>query len=151
MLNCRKTGFLRNVLKGKMHILWTCHFMSLVRLQYLANCSKPVLNHCFLYLQPDGTELFSFVSGYPSWADYLTSMDKDATWGDHLMLYAAANCYDTSIRVINSVPDRRDITITSNNAHLTRNSASPLVLGHIQELHYVSLQPRKGTRSKDCR
>ena len=124
--------------------------MSLVRLQYLANCSKRVLNHCLLFLQPDGTELFSFVSGYPSWADYLRSMDKDGTWGDHLMLYAAANCYDTSIRVIINVRDRPDITITSNNAHLTHNRTNSLVLGHIQELHYVSLQPRKGTCFKGC-
>ena len=103
----------------------------------------------FLFLQPDGTELFSFVSGYPSWDDYLTSMDKDGAWGDHLILYAVANCFDTSVRVIASVADRPDVIITSNNDDLTHSRTNQLVLGHIQELHYVSLQPLKGTCFKD--
>ena len=76
-------------------------------------------------------------------------MDKDGAWGDHLILYAAANCFDTSIRVIINVPDQPDVIITSKNADLTHNRTNQLVLGHIQELHYVSLQPLKGTHFKD--
>ena len=68
-------------------------------------------------------------------------MEKDGTWGDHVILYAAANCYDTFIRVISSQPDYRDLTIEPVH-HVT--STNPLVLGHVQEVHYVSLKPRQG-------
>jgi len=66
-------------------------------------------------------------------------MEKDGTWGDHLILHAAANCYKTPICVISSLD--RDITI--NPDHCV-GSTSPLVLGHIHEKHYVSLQQRQG-------
>jgi len=66
-------------------------------------------------------------------------MEKDGTWGDHLILHAAANCYKTPIRVISSLD--RDITI--NPDHLVGNTSS-LVLGHIQEKQYVSLQQTQG-------
>ena len=67
-------------------------------------------------------------------------MEKDGTWGDHLVLLAAANCYQTDIHVISSLG--RDIFITPYGPGVTRTN--PLVLGHIHEKHYVSLQPRQG-------
>ena len=88
----------------------------------------------------DGTPLWNFVSGYPSWHEYLKSMKKDGTWGDHLVLFAAANYYQTDIRVISSLG--RDIFITPHGAGVV--CTNPLVLGHIHEKHYVSLQPRQG-------
>jgi len=66
-------------------------------------------------------------------------MEKDGTWGDHLILYAAANCYKIPIRVISTL----DNDIIINPDHLVGNT-SPLVLGHIHEKHYVSLQQRQG-------
>ena len=66
-------------------------------------------------------------------------MEKDGTWGDHLILRVAANCYETPIRVISSLGN--DIII--NPDHVVVNN-SPLALGHIHEKHYVSLQPRQG-------
>ena len=93
----------------------------------------------YVLLQEDGTELFNFVHGYQSWPDYLRSMRVDETWGDHVILHAAANCFETCIHVINSLshvttiyPDRVD------------GSSSHLVLGHLHEHHYVSLQPKPG-------
>jgi len=66
-------------------------------------------------------------------------MEKDGTWGDHLVLRAAANCYKTPIRVISSLGC--DIII---NPDRPVDYTSPLVLGHIHEKHYVSLRPRQG-------
>jgi len=66
-------------------------------------------------------------------------MEKDGTWGDHLVLRAAANCYKTPIRVISSVGC--DLII---NPDGPIDNTSPLVLGHIHEKHYVSLRPRQG-------
>ena len=67
-------------------------------------------------------------------------MAKDGTWGDHVVLFAAANHFQTAIRIISSL----DREIVVNPEHAVADP-TPLVLGHIHELHYVSLQPRKGT------
>ena len=66
-------------------------------------------------------------------------MAKDGTWGDHVVLFAAANHFQTSIRIISSLD--REIVVQPDHALADTN---PLVLGHIHELHYVSLQPRQG-------
>ena len=66
-------------------------------------------------------------------------MAKDGTWGDHVVLYAAANHFQTPIRIISSL----DHEIVVQPDHEIANT-SPLVLEHIHELHYVSLQPRQG-------
>ena len=67
-------------------------------------------------------------------------MAKEGTWGDHIVLSAAANYFQTAIRIISSLDE--DTVV-----HPQHAVADPtaLVLGHIHELHYVSLQPRKGT------
>ena len=89
--------------------------------------------------QLEGTSLFNFVSGYQSWREYLQSMAKDGTWGDHVVLFAAANYFQTPIRIISSLD--HEIVIQPDRTFADTN---PLVLGHIHELHYVSLQPRQG-------
>ena len=66
-------------------------------------------------------------------------MAKDGTWGDHVVLFAAANHFQTPIRIISSLDD--EIVVQPDQALANTN---PLVLGHIHELHYVSLQPRQG-------
>ena len=82
---------------------------------------------------------------YPTWTDYLKSMEKDGTWGDHLMLQAAANYYRTSICVISSLGHETLISPHNLSATTTNsNHQQPLVVGHIFELHYVSLIPRQG-------
>ena len=65
-------------------------------------------------------------------------MQQDGTWGDHVILYAAANCFETCIDVISSLPHHGDLTIRPDRPV---DSTKPLVLGHVHELHYVSLQP----------
>ena len=66
-------------------------------------------------------------------------MVKDGTWGDHVVLLAAANYFQTPIRIISSL--NREIVV-----HPEHSVAdpTPLVLGHIHEFHYVSLHPRQG-------
>ena len=97
--------------------------------------------HYFVLLQPDGTELFKFVDGYPSWADYLRNMSADGTWGDHLTLFAAANCFKTSIRVVSSLSRDHDVTIS---LECGDDSGNVLTLGHVNQNHYVSLLPIPG-------
>ena len=68
-------------------------------------------------------------------------MAKDGTWGDHVVLFAAANHFQTPIHIISSL--NHEIVVKPDRALAGTN---PLVLGHIHELHYVSLQPRQGKK-----
>ena len=86
-------------------------------------------------LQRDGTDVFNFVDGYRSWDDYLQSMEQDGTWGDHVILCAAASCFKTCIRVVSSLPNCDDLIIRPD----LHDGGMPLVLGHVHEIHYVSL------------
>ena len=54
-------------------------------------------------VRSDGADLFTFVYGYPTWLDYLTSMEKDGTRGNNLILQTAANYYKTRIRIVSSL------------------------------------------------
>ena len=76
-----------------------------------------------------------------SWADYLTNMEQDGTWGDHVILYATANHYETYIQVISSLSNHHDLIIRPDGDVISTNS---LVLGHVYEVHYVSLTRKQG-------
>ena len=67
-------------------------------------------------------------------------MEKDGTWGDHVILYAAANFYKTCIRVISSLG--YDFMITPDYPSIIKSY--PLVVGHIHEEHFVSLRLKQG-------
>ena len=66
-------------------------------------------------------------------------MGEDGTWGNHVVLFAAANHFHTPIRIISSLD--HEIVVQPDHALANTN---PLVLGHIHELHFVSLQPGEG-------
>ena len=66
-------------------------------------------------------------------------MAKDGTWGDHMVLLAAANYFQSLIRIISS----RDHEIVVQPDHAVAD-INPLVLGHVHEFHYVSLHPSQG-------
>ena len=104
-------------------------------------CLKAIWNssiNCCLFLQPDGTDLCHFVHGHETWADYLTYMEQDSACGDHLILFAAANCFETCVHVVSSL--HNDVVIRP---HCPVDESKPLVLGHIHEVHYVR-QGKKG-------
>jgi len=104
--------------------------------------TSPVSPSIFFFSQPDGTDLVNFTYGYSSWTSYLERMAKNGTWGDNLMLLAAANHFNTPIRIISSLPDHEDVII--NPQSQVCHGADPLVLGHVHEQHYVSLLPLTG-------
>ena len=92
-------------------------------------------------LKVDGTDLFHFVDRHTTWGDYLTDMEQDGTWGDHVILWAAANCYQIAIHVISSLPGHSEVIIKP---EYPFDQSKHLVLGHVHEVHYVSLQPLQG-------
>ena len=69
-------------------------------------------------------------------------MMTNGTWGDHLILHGVANHFKTCIQVVSSHHD--DVMICP---EYDVTGSNRLVLGHLPELHYVSLNPRK--RGKD--
>ena len=71
-------------------------------------------------------------------------MAQDGTWGDHVILHTAANCYKTRIRVISSLGC--DVMISPNHPDVVNTNT--LVVGHIHEKHYVSLRLKQGTGYK---
>jgi len=72
-------------------------------------------------------------------------MAADGTWGDHVILHAAANCYKTCIRVITSLSVHHDVTIyPDQDLGSSSTSTSRLMLGHVHEHHFVSLRPKPG-------
>ena len=89
----------------------------------------------------DGTDLFHFVDRHTTWGGYLTDMEQDGTWGDHVILWAAANCYQIAIHVISSLPGKSEVIIQPD---FPFDQSKHLILGHVHEVHYVSLQPLQG-------
>ncbi|XP_027055671.1 uncharacterized protein LOC113682710 isoform X1 [Pocillopora damicornis] len=92
----------------------------------------------------DGTDLFHFVDRHTTWGGYLTGMEQDGTWGDHMILWAAANCYQIAIHVISSLPGYSEVIIKPD---CPFDQSKHLVLGHVHEVHYFSLQPLQETRA----
>ena len=77
---------------------------------------------------------------------YLTSMSKDRTWGDHIVLVALANALEKTIRVVTSHEgDCYEVVVEAEN-----QQGAPILLGHLSENHYVSLEPEadKPTKAK---
>ena len=72
---------------------------------------------------------------------FLTGMEQDGTWGDHVILWAAANCYQIAIHVISSLPGYSEVIIKPD---CPFDQSKHLVLGHVHEVHYFSLQPLQG-------
>lgn len=68
-------------------------------------------------------------------------MERQGIWGDHVMLYAAANRYEVSIRVICLSLEHFDVIIVPSCDVVDPRQ---LIIGHIREFHYVSLLPQKG-------
>jgi len=73
----------------------------------------------------------------PDLESYLVTMSRDGEFGDHIMLQVLANVLGRNIHVIR--PDK-DITLDAKNP---QDLDPPILLGHIPEIHYHSLEPGK--------
>ena len=106
-------------------------------------CENNVVNKlCCLFFMQLGHpwELFPFVSfRYSSWKEYLKAMRQDGIDGDHMILVAVANYYKTCICVLNTQSQKTIIR-----PKCVVDNSKMLVLGHVPELHYVSLRPEQG-------
>ena len=131
-----------NTFGGNIYYMKTLPYVAIVSYSITINYYNVFVILLDFLLQGDGTDLFHFVESHTIWGDYLTDMEQDGTWGDHLILWAAANCYRIAIHVISSLPNNSEVIINPDSP-LDKNKH--LVLGHVHEVHYVSLQPLQGT------
>ena len=67
---------------------------------------------------------------------YLTDMSRDGTWGDHIVLMALAHALTRTVVVVSSLGESHDVTVEPASHH-----GGPILLGHLSENHYVSLEP----------
>ena len=97
-----------------------------------------IIFDCF----PQGQEgVIDFKAIYPDWEAYCASMAKDGEWADHVVIIATAHLLQRDIIIVTSSPQGADspepfIRISCN----IDSSNQPLLLGHIWESHYQSLQ-----------
>ena len=92
------------------------------------------------------SDLYPFVSDrYISWEEYLKHMRQCGTDGNHMILAAAANIYKCYIRVLNTQSQEIEIP-----PQCAVDDSKTLVLGHVPELHYVSIRPKQGNALFVC-
>ena len=102
-----------------------------LRAEIVENLESNALDH-------DGFPPLELVPEYETWGDYLLHMMQNQTFGDQLILYAAANLYNVNVHVISSLG-------VGANHIFSPSSSIPLTtvyLGHLAENHgehYVSL------------
>ena len=72
------------------------------------------------------------------WDSYLTELSQDGVWGDEIVLIAVSNMFSVEIGILSSIPGE-PIHILTPAATDPRNLPM-LLLGHLHELHYYSLE-----------
>ncbi len=88
------------------------------------------------YLRNHCEEFVEFLEGQ-SWLDYLSSMCREGTWCDALIVQAVANAFNLRINIVESGDGFSELTVVEcqHSGFETRRS---IVLGHVDEYHYVS-------------
>ena len=93
-------------------------------------------SHPVLRSDEGDVNLSDFIYGYNgNLNDYLNSMEQSGNWGDNLILIAAANVFNARINVVSSLTNAANVVIEPT----SRGAAFDIYLGHLHELHYVSL------------
>ncbi|XP_048754481.2 uncharacterized protein LOC125665725 [Ostrea edulis] len=96
-------------------------------------------------LQEDGSHLEAFLFA-ETWEQYLSRMEKNIEWCDHIILRACVdalgmkaviyNVYETDVRRTEVLPG----------GHQGRGECLTIYLGHFGEFHYLSLRPKNWER-----
>lgn len=72
-----------------------------------------------------------------SWLRFLSSMSRQGTWVDHIIIQAVANVINLKIHIIESDNNFRDMTLVEPSNRTIQNARS-VYIGHIGQMHYVS-------------
>ncbi|XP_062506980.1 uncharacterized protein LOC134183454 isoform X3 [Corticium candelabrum] len=90
----------------------------------------------FMSKQDSGEHLSQFIP--LEWTDYINSMKMPGTWADEIVVRAAATVFDPPVYIVSSLEDENsDKQINARTAE--GNRRAPMLLGHVAENHYWSL------------
>ena len=93
----------------------------------------------YLFLQgPDGVVDF-MLHVQSDWNTYLDSMSRDGEWADAVVLFAMAHMLKREILVVTSSPEGTDDKAIQWIVGDVNFKGTPIRLGHVWELHYISL------------
>ena len=84
----------------------------------------------------DNPERFIESNTENSWLRYLNNMCIQGTWADALIIQAAADALNVTIKIIES--NKGFVPLTTVYPVPERNTSSAITIGHIDECHYVS-------------
>ena len=79
---------------------------------------------------------------FATWEEYCEKMSFLGTWGDHVTLLAAANCFRVPIFILSDVEAKDSSCVTIIEPRLNPGDPAPdrmILLGHFHECHYVPL------------
>ncbi|XP_035697810.1 uncharacterized protein LOC118430883 [Branchiostoma floridae] len=85
-----------------------------------------------------GDHLSNFILNQ-TWEEYLETMSRDGTWGDHVVLQAMAGMLGRDVIIVSSVEADNYVTVLQPQSGANPETARPLLLGHYAENHYASL------------
>ena len=86
--------------------------------------------------QDSGEHLSQFI--LLEWTDYINSMKMPGTWADEIVMRVAATVFDRPVYIVSSLEDENsDKQINARTAE--GNRRAPMLLGHVAENHYWSL------------
>lgn len=88
-------------------------------------------------MQPDGVHFCHFVEK-GNWTEYLNKLSRPGEWGDHIAVYALSKMLQRTIRIVSSA-DTQNYDLVLDNDY---DKPEPLLVGHVSEVHYHSLEPR---------
>lgn len=88
---------------------------------------NPVIGNIYL---PD------FITDNPSWEAYLDQLSQDGVWGDHIALMGFSNLYHISVVIVSSLENSEPVVVEAEDGV----TIGDVTLGHIAEMHYVTLQ-----------
>ena len=115
--------------------------------QWVVGDLELVKTTTFTYFQ--GTDgVIDFTSYIQSdWNTYLKSMSRDGEWADHVVLVAMAHMLKRDIMVVTSSPEETGDKAVQWIVGDVNFKGTPIRLGHVWELHYMSLGMKKITNT----
>ena len=93
------------------------------------------IHETFCYMQISKNGISKYVPNNDL-SSYLTDMSGDGFWGDHIVLVVLAHALSRTVVVVSSLVDSQNVVVEPDNHH-----GEPILLGHLSEIHYVSLEP----------
>lgn len=88
------------------------------------------------YLRENPDRFIESVLNRP-WSQYLSSMFRQGTWPDHMVIQAVADSFHLRINIVESNEQFLEVTVIQPIDATIQNVRS-MYLGHIGEVHYVS-------------